>query len=81
MTYLLTCLLPTYSLTYLLTYLLIERARLHQDIINDARNGRLDASSTNDVVKSPISLSDAIKREEGNTYLFSCLLTFSLTRL
>ena len=77
MTYLLTCLLPT----YLLTYLLIERARLHQDIINDARIGRLDASSTNDVVKPHISLSDAIKREEGNTYLFTCLLTFSLTRL
>lgn len=42
-----------------------ERARLHQDIINDARIGRLDASSTNDVVKPPISLSDAIKREEA----------------
>ena len=70
----------TYSLAnYLLTYLLIERARLHQDIINDARTGRLDASSTNDAVKPTISLSDAIKREEGDTYSFICLLTYFLT--
>ena len=38
---------------------------MHQDVINDARNGRLETSITNDVGKSNIPLSEIIKREEG----------------
>ncbi len=83
----LTCLLThsyLLALSLILThspmcYFLIERARLHQDVINDARNGRLEASITNDVGKSNIPLSEIIKREEGKAGLMLYTLTHSLT--